>query len=139
MLLVVTGRKTGRAYVVPVGRHEANGVLLVSAMGAWRENLRGGAQVRVVLDGRTHKGHAQLEDDPDQVTFGFRTLLGDLGRTPRELGLKVNIPRSPTIEELKPALTGRRIVVVRLDHDRNRALPGLGSQLAQGTEQARKP
>ena len=65
--------------------------------------------------GRTLAGHAELEDDPDQVALGYMTLLEQLGRKPREVGLKVNVPRSPTIEELKPALTGRRIVRVRLD------------------------
>jgi hypothetical protein len=117
MLLMVTGRKTGRTYVVPVGRHETNGAFVVSAMGAWRENLRGGAAVRLVIDGRTQAGYAELEEDPDQVAQGYKTLLDQLGRKPRDLGLKVNVPRSPTIEELKPALTGRRIVRVRLGDD----------------------
>jgi hypothetical protein len=59
--LTQTRRKTGRMYVVPVGRHETNGEFLVGAMGAWRENLRGGAAVRLVIDGRTHVGHAELD------------------------------------------------------------------------------
>jgi hypothetical protein len=117
MLLIVTGRKTGLKYVVPVGRHETNGGFLISAMGAWRENLRGGAAVRLVVDGRTHGGHAELEEDPDEVARGYKALLDQVGRKPREVGLKVNLPRSPTVEELKPALTGRRIVRVRLDDD----------------------
>jgi F420H(2)-dependent quinone reductase len=115
MLLIVTGRKTGCMYVVPVGRHETNGEFLVGAMGAWRENLRGGAAVRLVIDGRTHVGHAELEEDPDEVARGYKVLLDQLGRKPRDVGLKVNLRRSPTLEELKPALTGRRIVRVRLE------------------------
>jgi hypothetical protein len=117
MLLIIAGRKTGRTYVVPVGRHEINGTFVLSAMGAWRENLRGGAAVRLVVDGRTHAGYAELEEDPDRVAHAYKTLLDQLGRKPRDLGLKVNVQRSPTIEELKPALTGRRIVRVRLDDD----------------------
>ena len=116
MLLIVTGRKTGRTYAVPLGcHHHTDGELLVSAMGSWRENLRGGAPVGVVLDGRTHAGYAELEEDPDQVAGGYKALLDELGRAPREVGLKVNLSRSPTVEELKPALTGRRLVRVRLD------------------------
>lgn len=115
MLLIVTGRKTGRRYVVPVGRHETNGEFLVSAMGTWRENLRGGATVEVVVDGRTHVGHAELEEDPDEVARGYKLMLDQLDRKPRDVGLKVNLRRSPTLEELKPALTGRRIVRVRLN------------------------
>ena len=33
VLLTVTGRKSGRAYTVPVGRHIENGVLTVAAHG----------------------------------------------------------------------------------------------------------
>jgi hypothetical protein len=118
MVLIVTGRKTGRTYAVPVGRHQTGGELLVSAMGTWRENLRGGAPVGLVLDGRTYAGYAELEQDPDQVARGFRALLDELGRKPREIGLKVNLARVPTVEELKPALTERRLVRIRLDDDR---------------------
>ncbi len=76
MLLTVTGRKTGRAYTVPVGRHESgDGSLVLSAGGNWRYNLRGGADVRVTLDGRERAAHAVLEEDPDRAAQAFKTLL----------------------------------------------------------------
>lgn len=57
MLLTVTGRKTGRVYTVPVGRHEsADGSFVLSAGGNWRHNLRGGADVRITLDGQERAG-----------------------------------------------------------------------------------
>ena len=42
MLLHVTGRRSGRVYVFPVGRYELDGQLVASAGGAWRRNLVGG-------------------------------------------------------------------------------------------------
>ena len=67
MLLTVTGRKTGRSYTIPVGRHEFDGAFVVYAAGGWRLNLRGGADVRLTLDGHERTGHAELEEDPARV------------------------------------------------------------------------
>jgi len=115
MLLSVIGRKTGRTYAVPVGRHESNGMLLVSVSGRWRHNLRGGAPVRVTLDGRERAGYVELEEDPGQVARTFKLLLDRLGPGgPRLLGLKINIHRSPTIDEVQPAVARRCIARVRL-------------------------
>ena len=51
MLLTVTGRKSGRAYTLPIGRHQQpDGTFVLSAGGNWRHNLRGGADVRVTLE-----------------------------------------------------------------------------------------
>ncbi len=115
MLLSVSGRRTGRTITVPVGRHESNGMLLVSVSGGWRYNLRGGAPVRVTLDGSELEGYADIEEDPDQVAQTFKMLLDRLGpRGPSLLGLKVNVQRSPTVEEVQPAVAQRWIARVRL-------------------------
>jgi hypothetical protein len=79
MVLTVTGRTTGRTYSIPVGRHEADGLLIVSASGAWRHNLRGGAPVRVTIEGRDRFAHADLEEDPFEVAQTFKTLLDRVG------------------------------------------------------------
>jgi hypothetical protein len=115
-LLTVTGRKTGRTYTVPVGRHESEGALVVYAAGAWRRNMRGGAPVRVVLDGRERTGYAELEEDPDRVAQAYKTRLDELGvAKARELGLKVNVDRSPTAEEIKPVVAERAIATISLN------------------------
>jgi hypothetical protein len=116
MILTVQGRKTDRSIPVVVGRHPVDGQLLVSASGAWRHNLRGGAQVRVTIDGVERAGFALLEEDADEVARIYRQLLGDvgLGRA-GDLGLRVNVERLPTIEEIKPAVAQRAIARVQLD------------------------
>lgn len=115
MLLSVRGRRTGRTISVPVGRHASNGVLLVSVSGRWRHNLVGGAPVQVTLDGRERAGYAEVEKDPDRVAQIFKMLLDRVGLgSAGLLGLKLNIPRAPTVDEINPAVAGRWIARVRL-------------------------
>lgn len=113
MLLTVTGRKTGRTYTLPVGRHESpDGTFVLSAGGNWRHNLRGGADVQVTLDGRARSGHAVLEDDLDRAAEAFKAMLDRSG--PRALGVKVNVDRAPTVAEIRPVLADRGVAYLTL-------------------------
>lgn len=115
MLLHVTGTKTGRMYVVPVGRHEVNGRLLVSAGGAWRRNLKNGADLDVTLDGRRRPAHGVLVEDPQEVAEIFAEMLNELGlNRANRLGLQVNVDRAPAVEELRVALVNRNVVRLTL-------------------------
>jgi hypothetical protein len=115
MVLSVQGRKTKRTVSVVVGRHQVDRTLLVSASGNWRYNLRGGAPVRVTLDGVEHAAHAELEEDADEVARVYRQLLESLGLDRASvIGLRVNVARLPTVEEIKPAVARRGIARVRL-------------------------
>lgn len=113
MLLTLTGRRSGRTYTVPVGRYDAgDGSFLLSAGGAWRHNLRGGADVRVTLDGRERRAHAILEEDPDRAAEEFKALLDRVG--PRALGMKVRGDHAPTVADVKAALADRGVARLRL-------------------------
>lgn len=115
MLLHVTGRKSGRVYVVPVGRHVHADQLVASAGGGWRRNLAGGADLGVTLDGRRRPAHGVLVDDPSEVAEIFADLLAQLGlQRANRLGLKLNVDRPPTEAELRAALTDRRVVRLSL-------------------------
>jgi deazaflavin-dependent oxidoreductase (nitroreductase family) len=113
MLLTVTGRKTGRTYTLPVGRHESpEGTFVLSAGGSWRHNLHGGADVRVTLDGRERSAHAVLEEDLDRAAEVFKTMLDRSG--PRALAVKVNVDRAPTVAEIRPVLADRGVAYLTL-------------------------
>lgn len=115
MLISVAGRRTGRVYTVPVGRHQEGGMFLVSSTGRWRLNLRGGAPVTITVDGRRRAAYAELDEDDDEVAAVFRTLIERYGRMgPGLLGLRINVGRPPTIDEIKRAIAGRAIARVRL-------------------------
>src|SRR6476661_4441986 len=90
MLLILTGRRSGRTYTIPVGRFDEGGELVVYAAGAWRLNLRGGADVRVVVDGRERAGHATFEEDPEAVARQYQATVARLGyKKANMVGLKV--------------------------------------------------
>lgn len=112
-LLTVTGRRTGRQYTIPIGRHEDDGEFLVSVSGSWRYNL--GAPVRLTIEGRELVGHADVEDDPDQVAQTFKMLYDRYGPSSASLlGLKVWVDRAPTADEFRPAVADRWIARIRL-------------------------
>ncbi|WP_306232915.1 nitroreductase/quinone reductase family protein [Agrococcus beijingensis] len=116
LLLHITGRRSGRTYDVPVGRHEIDGALVVSAGGAWKHNLRGGAALEVTIDGHRRRAHGELVDDPDAVARAFATMIGATGlRRANRLGLRINVDRSPTLDELQVALADRGLVLLRLE------------------------
>ena len=115
MLLSIKGRSTSRTISVVVGRHHVDDMLLVSASGNWRYNLRGGALVHVTLDGVQRAGHAELEEDPDEVARIYLQLLETVGLDRASvLGLRVNVGQLPTPDELKPAVARRAIARVHL-------------------------
>jgi F420H(2)-dependent quinone reductase len=114
-LLTVTGRRTGRQYTVPIGRHEDDGVLLVSVSGSWRYNLE--TPVRLTIDGHEHDGHPEVETDPDQVAEIFRMLYEREGPSSASLlGLKVNVGRALTAHDIRPAVADRWVARIRLTH-----------------------
>ena len=116
MLLAFEGRKSRKRYEVVVGRHEVGGTLLVPSASPWRVNLRGGAPVEVTLAGRRRLGRADLIEDPDAVARAYGKLLDALGEeSAQRVGLRVNVDREPSQEELKVALVDHGAIRVRLD------------------------
>ena len=119
MLLAFRGRKSGKRYEVVVGRHEVGGALLVptgTTGRQWRLNFRRGTSAEVTLGDNRRCGWGELIEDPDEVARIHRVLLGRLGiKNARRLGLRVNVDREPTDEELKVPLAGRGVVRIELD------------------------
>jgi hypothetical protein len=120
MLLDFTGRRSGRRYVVPVTVHRASGdpaaepYVLTSA--GWRHNFRGGADVEVTLDGRTIPMRGELVDDPAVVAPVYAKRIEEYGRRMAqiELPIKINVPRTPTVEELTEAAERSGLSLIKL-------------------------
>jgi len=119
MLLAFRGRKSGKMYEVVVGRHEVDGALLVptgTTGRRWRLNFRGGTTAEVTLGSIRRRGWGELIEEPDEVARIHQLLLGRIGlKNARRLGLKVNVNREPTDDELKVPLAGRGVVRIELD------------------------
>lgn len=103
LVLHVTGRRTGRALDVPVAyRAAGDGRLLVLTNSGWRVNLRGRPDVEVTLLGRRLPARARIVEDADAVAKVYEALITEEGYAgaARRLGVRVNVDRSPTHEEL---------------------------------------
>ncbi|MEW2444747.1 nitroreductase/quinone reductase family protein [Micromonospora marina] len=118
MLLHVTGRRTGRQLVFPVAyRHGEDGRLLVLTNSGWRVNLRGRPEVEVTLRGQLRPARAELVEDPDRVAVVYRALIEAVGhrRAGRRMGIRINVPRTPTHGELADAARREGLALVHLN------------------------
>ena len=116
MLLHVTGRKSGNSYDIVVGRQEADGVLFAVTSAPWRRNLTGGATVGITERGETRQARAELIEDPNAVAEVYRGQIDRLGgpKGGRRLGIKINVDRTPTHDELVEAVHREHLSVVRI-------------------------
>lgn len=123
-LVHVTGRRSGRVYSTPVAYHRwADGSLVVLTSSAWRVNLRGGpTPVELTLFGRRRPATAVLLEDPDVVAGFYRQLIDQLGlaQAGRRLGIRINVGRVPTDDELVDASRREHLCVVHLRLDQPR-------------------
>ena len=106
LLLHLIGRKTGRRIDVPVAfRDASDGRLLVLTSAGWRVNLRGRPEVEVTLRGRRSPATADLVEDVDAVARVYQALIYEQGhaKAGRRMGIRINVGRVPTHEELVDA------------------------------------
>jgi glyoxylase-like metal-dependent hydrolase (beta-lactamase superfamily II) len=123
MLVRFRGRKTGHTYTLPVGRRTIDGRLGVLTNSPWRVNFRGGAPVEVILGGELRRGGAELVEDPEEMARIYANLIEEYGyeQAGRRLGIRINVDRMPTHEELVDAIerSGLSFVVIDLVEDRS--------------------
>ncbi len=117
LLLHVTGRKSGRRLVFPVAyRRLDDGRLMVLTNAVWRVNLRDRPDVTVTLLGRSRQAQAELVEDPDTVAGVYLSLIEQAGhaKAGRRMGIRINVPRTPTTAELADAARRDGLAVVYL-------------------------
>ena len=89
---------------------------MVLSASRWRFNLRGGAPVEVMPGGIRRAGRAELVEEPDEVALVYEALLERVGlKGAQRVGLRVNVDRKPTREELKATLGGHGAIRVMLE------------------------
>jgi F420H(2)-dependent quinone reductase len=117
LLLHYRGRRTGRRYTVPVGYNWIDGRLSVLTNSSWRHNFEGGRDLEVTYRGQRRPAHAQLVSDPETVATIYHELISDLGvqQAQRRLGIRINVARVPSHDELRDAIVLSGLSVVRVD------------------------
>jgi hypothetical protein len=91
MLIIVTGLKTGKKYSTPVGFYRENGNLwvLTNRSRTWWRNVKNGADVSLVLEGKPIQAFAQAELDTRSVETHLVEYVQHVPIAARSLGIRV--------------------------------------------------
>ena len=110
------GRRSGQRFDVPAGYHVIDGVVSVFTNSGWRHNFAGGRNIEVTLKGVRQPAQAVLCDNPDEVADIYQRLIEEMGtdRAARRLGLRFNVDRAPTRDEVKDGIQRSGLSLVRI-------------------------
>jgi hypothetical protein len=116
-LLRFTGRRSGRTYCFPVGVLSVRGRRIITSRRSWQSNFNGGMDCDVLLDGGWQRVRAERVPDVDETADLFSELIETFGRAnaPRRLGLRINVDRAPTHEELVDAVRRIKLSIIHID------------------------
>ena len=91
LLLTVTGRKTGKQYTTPVGYYREAGYLWVitSRDRTWWKNLRGGAEVSLLLKRKPVKALADTDLDEKAVEARMYEYVKHVPQAAKSLGIRI--------------------------------------------------
>jgi hypothetical protein len=117
MVLRFSGRRSGRDLFIPVTRQDIDGRLTVVSDSVWRNNFSGGRDVRLLLDGKWVQSRGMLVADADRIAGAYERRFAELGwkQGARRLGVKVNVGRAPTREELAEGIRTTGLALVHFD------------------------
>jgi len=112
MVLDYTGRKSGKAYRLPVSYKRIDDTLLTGSYKrrTWWRNLRGGVPVTVRLQGKDINGQAEVIEDEQGVMIGITAYIGGDPRTARMFGVKLGSDGQPDSESLRQVARDQVIV-----------------------------
>ena len=115
MLITVTGQKTGKRFTFPVGYYEEGGHLWVitSRDRAWWKNLRGGANVDLLLKRKSVTASAELELDEMAVEKRMYEYIQHVPRAAKPLGIRVD-NENVNAEDIARTAKNRLFVRLRL-------------------------
>ncbi|MDX1619659.1 MAG: hypothetical protein R3320_01620 [Nitriliruptorales bacterium] len=102
-LLRFRGRRTGRRFELPAGVRRVRGRLATLTNSSWRFNFRDGHELELFHRGEWHEARGTLLEDPDEVAAIYEDLIAHVGYedAPRQLGIRINVDRTPTRQELR--------------------------------------
>ena len=115
MLITVTGCKTGRKYSTPVGFYRENGCLwvLTSRDRTWWRNVRKGAEVSLLLKGKSVNAFAEAVLDERAVEARMLEYIHQRPMAAKPLGIRTE-NKIPNEDDVKRAAGVRLFVKVKL-------------------------
>ena len=112
MIIHYTGRKSGKAYHLPVDYLRINDTLITVSYKrrTWWRNFRGGADVTVFLKGKMVPAHTQVVEDDQGVAEGLKELHRGEPRTARMFGIILGADGQPEPGSIQKSVKDRVIV-----------------------------
>jgi len=113
MVINYTGRRSGKAYRLPVGYSRVGDNLLTTSFKyrKWWRNLRGGADVTLRLQGKDVKARSEVVEDLQGVMEGIEAFIKSDPRARRMFGLKLG--EDGQIDETSLRQVAEKRVIVR--------------------------
>ncbi len=115
MLITVTGCKTGKKYTTPVGYYRDGNCLwiLTSRDRTWWKNLRGGAEVELLLKRESVRGFAEVEQDNSAVQARLCDYVRHIPQAAKPMGIRTEQGK-PNTEDIARLAKERLFVKVML-------------------------
>jgi len=106
MVVNFNGRKSGRAYSIPVTAHLIDGTLYAMAAAPWKNNFREGADATVLHNGKTTTMRGELITDKALVADLYSRTAESYGakRAERAMGLGFRDHQMPTRDQFAEAV-----------------------------------
>jgi deazaflavin-dependent oxidoreductase (nitroreductase family) len=115
MLITVTGRKTGKKYTTPVGYYREDGYLWVmtSRDRTWWRNLRGGAEVDLLLKRKPVTAIAEPELDKKAVEARMVEYVQHVPQAAKPMKIRMESGQ-PNAEDIARIAKGRLFVKIQV-------------------------
>lgn len=116
MLLTITGRKTGKKYTIPVGFYREGDYLWVitSRDRTWWKNLRGGAEVGLLLKRKPATACAEPDLDEKAVEARMWEYLRHVPQAAKPMGIRIEDGK-PNAEDIARTAKDRLFVRIKVD------------------------
>jgi hypothetical protein len=116
MVVNFTGRKSGRAYSIPLSAHLVDGNLYAMAAATWKNNFRDGAPAQVLHNGKTTTMRGELITDKALVADLYSRCAESYGvkRAERAMGLGFRDHQMPTRDQFAEAVEELGLRAIRL-------------------------
>ena len=115
MLITVTGGKTGKKYSTPVGFYRDGDWLWVLTRRdrTWWRNVKGGAEVSLLIKGKTLPARAEAELNETDVEAQLCEYIRQIPMAAKSLGIRVENKR-PNLEDVARVARDRLFVKIQL-------------------------
>jgi hypothetical protein len=115
MLITVTGGKTGKKYSTPVGFYRDGDWLwvLTRRERTWWRNVKGGAEVCLLIKGKTLPARAEAELNETDVEAQLCEYIRQIPMAAKSLGIRVENKR-PNLDDVARVARDRLFVKIQL-------------------------